>query len=66
MAETIREIAESAVSLGDIVQYLTTARDWAMVGERIKMSDAIRHAETAFSAVKSDCRTMCEIREGEQ
>ena len=66
MAEEIKEIAESAVSLGDIVRYLTDARDMAQAGERIKMNDAISRAERAFSSLRSDCRVICEIREDEQ
>ena len=66
MAEPIREIAESALSLGDIVVHLTTARDMAQAGERIKMNDAISRAERVLSLLRSDFRVICDIREDEQ
>jgi hypothetical protein len=66
MAGEIKEIAESSVSLGDIVVFLSAARDMAQAGERIKMDDAIRRAERAFSSLRSDCRVICEIREDER
>lgn len=66
MAEPIKEIAESAISFGDMVVFLTTARDMAQLGASVQMNEALTHAERAWNSFRHDCRVICEIREGEQ
>ncbi len=66
MAERMKELTESAVSLGDIVRHLTDARDMAQAGERIKMGDAIRRAERELSSIRSDCEVICTEAEDER
>lgn len=66
MADGMREIEESSVSLGDIVAALSKARDMAQAGERIKMRDAFARAKRELSAISSDCEVICEIRENER
>jgi hypothetical protein len=66
MAERMKELAESIMSLGDIVTRLSAARDAALNGDRGFMRGWLEQAETQFKAYRKDCEVICTEAEGEK
>mgnify|MGYP000061449184 CR=1 FL=1 len=66
MAERMKELAESIMSLGDMVTRLAAARDAALNGNREYMRNWLEQAETQFKAYRKDCEVICTEAEGSQ
>ena len=66
MAEQMKELFESLMSLGDMVTRLAAARDAALNGNREYMRNWLGQAETRLKAYCKDCEVICTEAEGEK
>lgn len=64
MAERMKELFESLMSLGDMVTRLSAARDAALNGNREYMRNWLEQADTQFRLYRKDCEVICAEAEG--